>query len=234
MRTYIKLVIILSLVFQGCDYDERLSSLYIQKVHQSDKVIYKYTYHGKYEYKTYGTVLLDSSIDFDPNKGQKIYPGLITTIDSNKVIESINLDYDESFKSENDSIRKTSKKHDEFRLNNTYYQSGWGTSGRYHFENIQESDFKITFHGVEKEFGKETFPNSITFDKGGIYIRDTDGIVDYLEFNRLIKRKKKDGKSIQYGRINYKFYPNNELKLGDLSDYGLFKRIIETRFATNE
>ncbi|MCD4794653.1 MAG: hypothetical protein K8R54_15565 [Bacteroidales bacterium] len=149
------------------------------------------------------------------------------------MIESIDLYYDENYKSEIDSIRTESKIFDDIKIDISYYQSGWGTSGFYHFDSLSETEYTVTFYGVEREFGK-LLPDTVTFQKGDIWIRDTDSIVDYFDFSRLISRKKEDSNNVQYGRLNYEFYPKDTIYVNELSDYGFFKRIIETRFTTNK
>ena len=63
---------------------------------------------------------------------------------------------------------------------------------------------------------------------------DTDGIIDNFELYRLVRKKKDKSNILEYGRIDYKFYPKDTLYVYELSDYGFFKRIKETRFTTKE
>ena len=235
MKKNIIYIISLLIFSSGCDLDLRLTSLYRQRLYNSNKVIYEYTYHGKYDSNRFGTVLLDSTMDFSSKRKYRIETGLITKIDSNNVIESLDLSHDINNKFENDSIKTERTRYDDLIVNISYYQnkSGWGEKIFYYFDKLKESKYQVTFYGVEREYGQK-LPDTVTIPKGGIWVRDTDGIVDYLQFYRLKKRGKDNSTKSQYGSINIKFYPKDTLYVNELSDYGFFKRIIETRFTTNK
>lgn len=219
------------MILSSClQIDKNMSSLYVQKVHDSNNVIYKYTYHGMFDSHTFGTVLLDSAADFTNKNRYQITTGLITKIDSNNVIEAIDLYYYENYNEESDSIKTETKRINDFILNISHYHSGWGVNKKYYFDELKESKYELTFYGVEYDPGKYLSDPIMSFHKGGIWIRDTDGIVEYFELFRLISRRRDDSNTLQFGRANYKFYPKDTLHVDELSDYGFFKRIIESRF----
>ena len=227
-------IIILFFILPSCDLDMRLTSLYKQRIYDSDKVLYKYTYHGKYDTSRGGTVLLDSTKDFSSKRKYRIETGLITKIDSNNVIESIDTSLDKNSDIENDSIKTERSFYDALIVNISYFKikSRLQKNRFYNFEWIKESKHQVTFYGVEYESGKLTEPDSMTFPKGGIYIHDTDGIIDYFKLYSLVREKKDKSDILEYGRIDYTFYPKDTLYVNELSDYGFFKRIKETRFTT--
>ena len=103
----------------------------------------------------------------------------------------------------------------------------------YHFDHIKESKYHVTFFGIDREYGVQ-LPDSFTIPKGGIWVVDTDGIVDYLKFYSLNREFNANSNMTEFGRIDFKFYPKDTLYVDDLSDYGFFKRINEKQFTTQK
>ena len=217
-------ILIMSLILTSCDFDEKLTSVYRQKIYNTDKVIYKYTYSGSYDSHRSGTVMLDSTSSFTSKNKNKIQTGLITEIDSNNVIESLNLSLNDDENLEDGYVKTESRNYNDININIKYYQnkSGWNEKHLYYFDKIKESKYHITFYGIERKHGNIK-SDTLTIQKGGIWIREKDGIIDYLQFFRL-KESKKDNEP-KYGSINYEFSPKEKMYVNELSDYGFFKRI---------
>ena len=216
-------ILFMTLILSNCDYNEKLASVYKQKIHNSEKVIYKYTYSGNYDSHRSGTVILDSTSSFTSKKSHEVETGLITEIDSNNVIKSIDLSLNNG-NSDNGYIKTENKNYEDINVNIKYYKnkSGWNEKHLYYFDKVKESKYQLTFYGIERKHGNLQ-TDTLTIQKGGIWIRETDGIVDYLQFFRL-KENEKDNRP-EYSSINFEFYPKEKMYVNELSDYGFFKRI---------
>ncbi|MFC0879005.1 hypothetical protein ACE01N_20590, partial [Saccharicrinis sp. FJH2] len=224
LTTYILLISILT----SCGIRMELGELYKQPIENSSQVIYYFRLLGSFATSSdyTGYVILDSTIEFSVSKIKKneLRGGFVESIKDNE-IKMLNLTWDENYDKENDSIGYFIDKFGDIEVKTSEYNSGWSLGNKYYFDKITDSNKTVTFIGLEKEYGHgQDLPDSVTFNKGGIFIHDNDGLIEYIHLGRLMTRKRKDD-TIQYGTQSYQFYPRDSVKVSELSDYGYFKRI---------
>ncbi len=218
-------ITIIILLFFSCKNELELAELYRQPIPNSSKVIYYFRYFGAFvsssEYTGYS--ILDSSETFKYENINELRDGFIDYIDSNNAIHMLNLPYDENYKYENDSMGFYFEKYSDIEVITSEYNSGWGNNNRYFFKRVTDNTDSITFYGLKIEYGKK-LPDTVSFKKGGIFISDKKGIIEHINFSKLITRKKGNN-LIEYGTETFEFYPTDIIMISTLSDYGFFKRI---------
>ncbi|PRY88191.1 hypothetical protein BY457_1332 [Marinilabilia salmonicolor] len=202
-----------------------LGELYRQLIPNSSKVIYFFRFNSNAAFTDdyTGYTIIDSTEEFSSKDIKELRGGFVNCIGQNNEIQMIKLTWDANFKDKNDSIGCYVDTFEQVKVRTVEYNSGWAKSNRYKFEKIEENDKTVVFIGLKKEYGKN-LPDTVSFEKGGMFVYDNAGLISYIAFSKLMKRKNEKG-VVEYGNESFQFYPKDSIFVTDLSDYGYFKRV---------
>ena len=238
------------LISCGSKTDDKLVSLYRQRIDSSKYVLYNYVYSGDFLFSGNfeGVAILDSNIKFSRDKiilsgdetnrlpwnvfeakpAKQTFRIIDINRESPQVIDTClnpTKIYTETYNNNKFNVR-------EFKM--TY---GIGFSGcNFKFDSLRETNDSVTFYNVKKSFCRLEFQSTVSFVKGNIKIIDTgDHKIDHLEINQpFIGRGAfyKPGNPLKIVPnqpiveiVTYSFYPNKSLLSKSLSDFGFYKRI---------
>ena len=232
----------------GCGFGEWDVTLYQQKIIGSPKVIYEFSAWGGLDSHKYGFVLMDSTEIFKVNSAQKLPISYLSEIPNKNQIKSIGLKKAVN----NDSItlnivNSENIKNSGIDIKVDYYEGYSGYSdatcllNEYQFETFKETNDRISFYGLEQNFGNNLKGKSdISFQKGNIkLITDKNGKLFRVEIRELFKNnatkyKYKRGTNEMTEKImnspvicirTYYLIPKTETNESEFSDFGIYKRV---------
>jgi hypothetical protein len=243
-----RLLLLAPLFLSNCDSPEdRLESLYRQRIPNSKYVIYDFSYGGAFvtssEYR--GLTFLDSSTVFSSDEIAKLPSSYFVGKPVAGHLHMLVLDYGQGQESPKDTlltpVREYTKKYNEVEVAVTEYKNTYGSATmdtglmQYRFESFQEKPDSMIFYSVTDKYGGPTIP-AMAFVKGNIEAVEFAGdTVAYFEINRaFIGRGSiyKSPKPFQLvpnqpivGMTTFYFYPRKTVKAVSLSDVGIYKKV---------
>ena len=247
-----QLIISLTL-FASCNFmadtsQDRLQSLYRQRVPNSILVIYDFSFAGGFVTSSdrTGFAILDSTVSFSKDKMMELPCTYFAASPTDSVFEMIDINYGQNPRTESDTmltpIKRYSKNVKSLQINVTAYNDTYGSATsstglmEYEIDSMKESVDSLTFYNVKKKFGGKEFPPTTSFVKGNIHVVDsTQGNINYIEVDQAIITRGdiyKPTKPLELvlnhpivGMATYRFYPRYATKTTALTDYGIFKRV---------
>lgn len=245
-----RLLLGVSLFFTGCGLtdspEERLESLYRQRIPNSKYVVYDFNYAGAYATSSDygGLTFLDSSTVFSRDEIDKLPGSYFVGKPVVGHLKMLALDYGQGQESPKDTlltpIWEYTKKYNNVEVAVAEYKHTYGSATmdtglkQYRFESLKERSDSVTLHNVTNKYG-DPVASAMTFVKGNIHAMEFTGdTIAYLEIDRVF---------IGWGSV-YKlpkpfhlvpnqpivgmttsFYPTKILKASSLSDVGIYKKV---------
>jgi hypothetical protein len=234
------------------DNDRTLESLYRQRIPNSSKVIYAFSYAGAYAWSSSdnGQVILDSTEVFSWEKSRNKLPFYITSID----IDSKKINGIEFIEPEVSNVKGTYKiPYDEMEIVVKQYTSKRGSDMGlfYRYKNFYENQDSIIFENLEIDGFGVNVPSPIGFQKGIFTVtEDSCGYVNKFNFDvisqyPLWERMSSKSDTIDISDSKYLFgcnqidlppfsnvyifhialIPDSTSEKQKVSDYGVYKRI---------
>jgi hypothetical protein len=215
----------------SCNPNWDLSELYVQKIENSSKVIYKYDAWGGRDSHIFGIVVLDSTETFDINSVEPLPFDLLETIPTKELILGIKSDNSDYTKTKNEihkPVEVTTDNRREFKIKTKIFQyKGYanrsGGLGRYEFEKFKETHDSIIFYNLDDvESMKPEHLNTLKFKKTNITIRKTkQNNVLQIDIEDLKLSKNDEILS----NITYHLKPKVETSINAFSNIGIFKEL---------
>ncbi|MFH6968595.1 hypothetical protein [Flavobacterium sp. FlaQc-28] len=230
---YFKSFLFITVLFlnMSCDFSWKISELFVQKIENSSKVIYKYDAWGGRDSYKFGYAILDSTDVFDINNIESIpfqyfesiptkqnISGVIPEepddqITPNKIFIPLKIKDSEE---KGIKIRAKIFQNEGFSLRNQGYK-------QYQFETFKESRDSIFFYNLNdiKSLEPEHL-DILKFKKTNIFIRTkASNIVSTI----LIEDLKLSQKNEIISNIRYDLTPKNKTKISSFSNIGIFKQV---------
>jgi hypothetical protein len=227
--------------------EDRLESLYRQRIPNSKYVVYDFNYAGAYATSSdyVGLTVLDSSTVFSRDEIDKLPSSYFVGKPVAGHLHMLVLDYGQGQESPKDTlltpVREYTKKYNEVEVAVTEYKHTYGSATRdtglkqYRFEGFQEKPDSIVFYSVTNKHGGSAVP-AMAFVKGNIQAVEFAGdTVAYFEINRaFIGRGSvyQSPKPFQLvpnqpvvGMTTLRFYPRKTVKAVSLTDVGIYKKV---------
>jgi hypothetical protein len=240
------------LCFSGCGWadspEERLESLYRQRVAHSPYVLYEFNYAGAYATSSdYGGVtLLDSGAVFSRAVADKLPGAYFVGRPSRGNLRLLAFDYRPGTTSPQDTLLLPARRYVQrchgVAVAVAEYRPTYGSATEdtglmeYRFAGCQEGPDSLTFTGVRRVFGGRDFAATVSFPKGNIKAVEFAGdTIAYLEIAQAVI-----GRGRVYlprrplalvpnqpivGLATYRFYPGHTLAAAALSDAGIYKKV---------
>jgi len=252
MGRFLQMILLLT-VFESCNFisgnsEDRLQSLYRQRIPDSKWVIYDFSFAGSFVTSSdyTGFAILDSAVPFSKDKIKELPCTYFAAVPTHSAFEMIDINYGQNPRTERDTLltptNRYSKKVGTLQINVTEYKDTYGTATsstglmEYEFERMNETADSLTFYSVAKKFGGKEFPPTTSFIKGNIKVIDSvGGNINYIEIDQVIIKRGDIYKPTKprelapnqpiVGIAAYRFYPKQETKTTALTDYGIFKRV---------
>lgn len=224
-------IILICILFFCCrsitENKDEFSELYRQRLPNSSKIIYYFSYWGSFvTSRNYtGYSILDSTETFTIDRIKRIEGDIALYKDSRNITRTLILFNGENHKTDKDTIVIVNRKDNvKSSKENTPvdFDPNLGISFRYFFEGIIDKADSITFYGVKEDFGKR-LSDRISFKKIGMFVDQKDNILKQITFRRT-KLIKIDNE-IKIGTETLEFLPKDTIMTSSLPDYGYFKRI---------
>ncbi|MFD1602644.1 hypothetical protein ACFSJW_20345 [Flavobacterium artemisiae] len=228
-----KLIMFVStlILFTNCDNSWDLSELYVLKIENSSKVIYKYDAWGGRDSHKFGYIILDSIYVFDINNTESLPFQYFETVPTKQNISGVVCEeFDDQIAtnkiftplkikdSEEKEIKVTTKifQNEGFLLRNQGYK-------RYQFETFKESRDSIFFYNLNdiKSLEPEHL-DVLRVKKTNVFIRTkSPNIVSQIEIEDL----KLSPKNEIISNIQYDLTPKNKTDIRSFSNIGIFKQV---------
>ncbi|MCC9167969.1 hypothetical protein [Pontibacter harenae] len=248
MMKHKKSICIIALFLSSCGGGEWDTYLHVQRIPNSNKVIYEYDAWGGRDSHQFGIVIMDSTEDFEVNKVRNLPISYFTEVPNSSQIHAISLQ-----KAGDDSISLNPVANQEVRISDIHLEidnykeySGYSDAGcilnEYRFQTFKETEDSLYLFGLQKIFGVNLEgKENVGFQKGNIkLITDSNGKLMRLEIKELFKGKankhkyKKSTAEVIERKENspvvclrtYYFKPLKTFYSDDFTDYGIFKPII--------
>lgn len=230
---YFKSFLFITVLFlnMSCDFSWKISELFVQKIENSSKVIYKYDAWGGRDSYKFGYAILDSTDVFDINNVESIPFQYFESIPTKQNISGvIPKELDDQITpnkifiplkikdSEEKGIKIRAKifQNEGFSLRNQGYK-------QYQFKTFKESRDSIFFYNLNdiKSLEPEHL-DILKFKKTNIFIRTkASNIVSTI----LIEDLKLSQKNEIISNIRYDLTPKNKTKISSFSNIGIFKQV---------
>ena len=230
---YFNFFLIIASLFlnMSCDRSWKISELFIQKIENSSKVIYKYDAWGGRDSHIFGYIILDSTQVFDINHVESLPFQYFETIPTKRNISGVVCEeLDDQIApnkifiplkirdSEEKGIKIKTKifQNEGFTLRNQGYK-------RYQFETFKESRDSIFFYNLNDIVSLEAeHLDILKFKKTNIFIRTkSSNIVSQVSIEDL----KLSHKNEIISNIGYDLTPENKIDIRSFSDIGIFKQV---------
>jgi len=230
---YFKTIIIIATVFlnMSCDRSWKISDLFVQKIENSSKVIYKYDAWGGRDSYIFGYTILDSTQVFDINNVESLPFQYFETIPTKQNISGVDCEeLDDQIApnktfiplkikdSEEKGIKIKTKifQNEGFVIRNQGYK-------RYQFETFKESRDSIFFYNLNDVVSFEPeHLDILKFKKTNIFIRTkSSSIVSTISIEDL----KLSPKDEIISNIRYDLTPKNKTDIRSFSNTGIFKQV---------
>jgi hypothetical protein len=231
IKTKFIFYIFLLFIYVSCKPSWDLSELYVQKIENSSKVIYKYSAWGGRDSNISGFAILDSTKTFDINNLDPLPIYLFETIPTKELISVIDFDNSDYEKTKIETfkpIKITISNQEEFKIKTKIFQNkGFsdrnGGLGRYVFENFKETHDSIFFYNLDDiESMKPEHLNILKFKKTNVTIRKTKQN-NILQIN--IEDLKLSKKGEITSNITYFLKPRKIININTFSNIGIFKEL---------
>ena len=230
MKKYFIIILTIFLTsscFKSSKSEIEFSELYRQRLPNTSKVIYHYSYWGKFVTSSNfnGYTILDSTKNLTVDKINKIDGDSFSYKDSNNQKRTIVFFNEENYKTDKDTLVIINHKNITTHLKDDSplkFDSGLGMTSSYFFKGFIDKADSITFYGVKEDFGKK-LPDRISYKKIGIFVDQMNNIIQKFTFSQT-KIFRIDNE-IKLGTETLEFRPTDSLKISTVSDYGFFKRI---------
>ena len=228
--------------------EDRLQSLYRQRIPNSKLVIYDFSFAGGFVTSSdyTGFAVLDSSVSFTKDRMKELPCTYFANMPTSSNFKMIDINYGQKPRAESDTLltptKQYSKKIDNVQIDVTEYNDTYGSATsstgliEYEFEGMNETADSLTFYKVSKKFGSKDFPARTAFVKGNIKVIDSvGGNINYIDIDQVIIKRGdiyKPTKPLELvanqpivGIATYRLYPRKVTKTTALTDYGIFKRV---------
>ena len=228
--------------------EDRLHSLYRQRVANSPLLIYDFRFTGGFVTSSdhTGFAVLDSTVSFSKGKMKELPCTYFAAVPTNSVFEMFEINYGQNPRTERDTLiiptNHYSKSAGTLQIIITEYNDTYGSATsstglmEYDYDSTKETADSLTFYNVTKKFGGKEFPSNTSFVKGNIKVVDSiEGNINYIDVDQVILKRGdiyKPTKPLELvsnqpivGVATYRFYPRHHTKTTALTDYGIFKRV---------
>ncbi|MDQ6531649.1 hypothetical protein [Flavobacterium sp. LHD-85] len=230
---YFKIFLFITALFlnMSCDFSWKISELFVQKIENSSKVIYKYDAWGGRDSHKFGYVILDSTNVFDINNVESLPFQYFETIPTKQNISGVTCEELDDQITPNkifiplkikDSEEKGIKIKAKIFQNEGFVLRSQGYK-EYQFETFKESRDSISFYNLNdiKSLEPEHL-DILKFKKTNIFIRTkASNIVSEISIEDL----KLSQKNEIISNIRYDLTPKNKTKISSFSNIGIFKEV---------
>lgn len=246
--TYILITVILSACGSTNEVNEKLDSLYRQRIENSNYVLYEFNYTGAFVTSSdfSGITILDSNETFTKSKIDRLPCSYFITKPSIDNLKMLNIDFGKIPRTEKDTLLTPKgqyiKNFNGVQFNITEFNNTYGSATmntglmRYEFDSLKETKDSLTFYNVTKIFGGKFFPSTTSFLKGNIKVVDSkDNRILYVQIEQAIIERGNIYKPTSplelvpnhpiVGSATYKFYPRTAINSKTLTDFGIWKRV---------
>ncbi|WP_128414797.1 hypothetical protein [Flavobacterium sp. Root186] len=231
IKTKVVIYILFLFTTLSCTPSWDLSELYVLKIENTSKVIYKYDAWGGRDSHIFGIVILDSTETFDINNVETLPFSLLETIPTKELvlgIESDNSDYTKTKNEIHKPIKVTIDNQGGLKIKTKIFQyKGYsnrsGGLGRYVFEKFKETHDSIFFYNLDDvESMKPEHLDTLKFKKTNITIKKT-------EQNNVLQVDIQDLKLSQndeiLSNITYFLKPKKTISINAFTNIGIFKEL---------
>ena len=242
------ITVILSACGSTNEANEKLYSLYRQRVENSNYVLYEFYYPGSFvsSYDYSGITILDSNETFTKSKIDRLPYSYFITKPSIENLKMLNIVFGIIQRTEKDTLLTPKgqyiKKFNGVQFNITEYNDTYGNATmntglmKYEFDSLKETKDSLTFYNVTKIFGGKLFPSTTSFLKGNIKVVDSkDNRILYVQIEQAIIERGNIYKPTSPLELvpnqpiivsaTYEFYPRNTINSKTLTDFGIWKRV---------
>jgi len=226
--------------------EERLESLYRQRIPHSKYVMYNFRYSGPMALSSdyAGTTILDSNVKFSRSQVDE----LPDFIDGKLKIDGLNMIRitgtltpplpDDTLLTPTKTYSKLCNGVDvkiaEYKT--TYGSIVGGQLKEYKFDNFKETEDSLIFYDVIRIFGSKELPSVAAFCKGNIRIEDSlNGYIGHIAIKQMVIERGEIYKPTKPFEIvknqpivdqaELWFYPKGSLKSSLLTDNGIYKQL---------
>jgi hypothetical protein len=244
--------IFLTLILSACSWtnkaDERLDCLYIQRIENSNYVLYEFSYTGAFVTSSVfsGITILDSNEMFTKSKIDRLPCSYFITKPTIGNLKMLDIEYGQNPRTEKDTLLTSNgqytKTFNGVQFDITKYKDTYGSATmntglmRYEFDSLKETKDSMTFYNVTKKFGGRIFPSTASFLKGNIKVVDSkDNRILYVQIEQAIIERGNIYKPTSplelvpnqpiVGSATYEFYPRTTINSKTLTDFGIWKRV---------
>ncbi len=215
----------------NCKSDWDLSELYIERIENTSKVIYKYDAWGGRDSHIFGYTILDSTEIFDINNVVPLNFYLFEDIPSKNLILTIDSDNSDYTKTANE-IHKPLKivinQLNNIKIETKIFQykgfaNRTGGLGRYEFEKFKETHDSVFFYNLDDvESMKSEHLERIKFKKTNIAI-NKDSLNNITKITIEDLKLSKSGEILS--NITYYLKPKGKININEFSEVGIFKEL---------
>lgn len=213
----------------SCKPSWDLSELYVQKIENTSKVIYKYDAWGGRDSEKAGIVILDSTEIFDINEVEPLPFSILERVPTKESIigiKSDNFDYTKTTNEIHKPIKVIESNQYEFKIKTKIFQyNGYANRSRglgtYVFEKFTETHDSIFFYNLDDvESLKPEHLIILKFKKTNITIKKTKQN-KVLQINIEDLKLSKNDEILS--NITYFLKPKTEININTFSNVGIFK-----------
>jgi len=228
--------------------NDKLKSLFRQRVKNSSLVIYNFNFAGGFVTSSdhIGYAIMDSTTPFSRDLTKELPCTYFVNTPTNSGFEMINIKYGPKPRTEGDTllspINRYTRKYNTIEISVTEYNNTYGSPTtstglmEFLFDSLKETNDSLTFYNVTKKFGGKEFPSTTTFMKGNVKVLDSSsGFMDYIDISQVVIKRGDIYKPTNplelvsdqpiVGTATYRFRPTQSIKSEILTDYGIFKRV---------
>ena len=218
----------MSLILFNCKGSYKVDDLYIQRIANSSKVIYKYNgWVGNSQF--WGTTIIDSTEKLSVPSPDELPITIFKKIPNKDTVDIIYLKWLENKATESDGkVKQYTIDANEIKCKINEYEKINGSSKSdcflvsYSFEGFKETDDSLYVFGINKVWKDiPELPDEISFPKGNITIFENYKVKN--EVVRLVIEELQIYNSKGCLKTYY-FEPKKKIYTTDFSDYGFFKK----------
>ena len=221
----------LAFIIVSCDRTWNISELYLQRIEDSPKVIYKYSAWGGRDAQIHGYVILDSTQVFDINNLEPLQFNFLQATPKNKYILTVdddNSEFDKMSKENFEPIKTQTSVVSGIKIITTIfktqdYQTKNQGLERYQFETFREtSDSIFFFNLIDIESIKPKRLDSLKFKKTNVYLKQkVPNVISMI----IVQDLKLSNDRELISNIQYRLTPKNKTYFDSFSNVGIFKEI---------